>query len=190
LSPTPSTADGVSDAALADLLARAWTSLAAAIDDRTSPLRTPVLVTAGTDGRVVVLRAVDRDACRLTFFTDARAAKVGQIAADPTVVVVAYDANTLLQLRLHGSATVVDAAAAAALWAKVPARARDSYRTAAAPGTPIADPIAVLDGDGRDNFVALSVTVAAVDLLDLGGAAHRRARYRASDRWRGTWLVP
>ena len=177
-------------------LDRVWLRLAAAVKDRAAPLRTPVVATAGdgrADGRVMVLRAIDRAPATLTFYTDSRATKVAAVAAAP-VAVIGYDAGDGLQLRMSGVAAVVAAGAAAdAAWTALGPAARNAYRTAAAPGTPAGSPAtaARLDGDGRATFALLVVTLAEIEWLDLAGPVHRRARYhRTATGWDAQWRVP
>ncbi len=170
-----------------------WRGLAAAVADRTSPWRTPVLASAdadGADGRIVVLRAVDRDSARLTFFTDARAAKVAAVARQPRVAVVAWDPAAQRQVRLRGTGAVATAGPGVeAAWAQVPPSAGRAYRTVAAPGTPLATPD-FADGDAA-HFAVLTVAVDHVEWLDLAGPAHRRAAFVCRDgEWTGSWLVP
>jgi pyridoxine/pyridoxamine 5'-phosphate oxidase len=172
-----------------------WRGLAAAVADRASPWRTPVLASAGdagADARVVVLRAVDRDSARLTFFTDVRAAKVAAVAGQPRVAVAAWDPAVQRQLRLRGTAAVATAGASVdAAWAQVPLAARRAYRTLAAPGTPIPASGFAEGGDGHANFAVLTVVLDHVEWLDLAGPAHRRAAFACRDGgWTGSWLVP
>ncbi len=174
---------------------RVWAMLAVAVDDSSAAFRTPVVATVrngAADGRVMVLRAVDRDRTTLTFFTDSRAAKVAVVTAAPSVAVVAYDPVTRLQLRLCGIAQVatlgleVDSA-----WATVPPGARRAYRTSGAPGTPSPDSTATLvESDGRAAFSVLTVVVDSIEWLDLATPGHRRAAYQRGSDWRGSWLVP
>ena len=183
------------DPALVDDLARVWAGFAAAVADRASPLRLPVVATVAADGaaaRTMVLRAVDAASATLTFFTDARAVKVGDLVH--RVAVVAYDADARWQIRLTGEGAVVTAGAAAdAYWSALPPASRVAYATVAAPGTPLARPEAVhLPADEvRANFAVLIVTVDRLDTLDLAIAGHRRVRHdRRAGCWVSTWLVP
>lgn len=182
---------------LAAGLDRAWAVLAAAVATRDAPLRTPVVATAGdggADGRVMVLRGVDRPAATLTFFTDVRAAKVAAVALAPDVAVVGYDAGERLQLRLRGTAAIATTGAAVvAAWTALSPDARDAYRTAAAPGSPADSSAAAarLAGDGRATFALLVVSLAEIEWLDLAGPVHRRARYRlVGTEWDAMWCVP
>ena len=174
---------------------RVWAMLAAAVDDPSSSLRTPVVATVhdgAADGRVMVVRAVDRDRATLTFFTDSRAAKVAAVTAAPQVAVIAYDPGARLQFRLCGVAEIAVAGAAVeSAWATVPGHARRAYRTLAAPGTPSPGPTATLvEDDGRASFAVLTVTVDSIDWLDLASPGHRRAAYDRASGWRGEWVVP
>lgn len=182
---------------LAAGLDRVWARLAAAVDDRGSPLRTPVVATAGrdgADGRVMVVRGVDRTAAILTFYTDVRAAKVAAIGAMSGVAVVGYDPREHFQLRLRGTATIASTGAAVdGIWSALSPTARRAYRTVAAPGAIArsSDEAAQLDGDGRATFALLVVTVAQVEWLDLAGPVHRRARHRRTAAgWDASWCVP
>jgi pyridoxamine 5'-phosphate oxidase len=176
-------------------LDRVWAMLAAAIADPSASLRTPVVANVcngAADGRVMVVRAVDRDRATLTFFTDSRAAKVAAVTAEPHVAVIAYDSASRLQFRLCGVAQIaVTGATVESAWATVPPGARRSYRTRAAPGTPSPGPTALLaDGDGRAAFAVLTVIVDSIEWLDLATPGHRRAIYRREPEWRGGWIVP
>ena len=182
---------------LSVVLDRAWTLLGDAVADHASPWRTPIVATAGdgADGRVMVLRRVDRVAATLTFFTDRRAGKVAAIAAAPSIAVIAYDATERLQLRLRGSGTIVtDDARVESAWAAIGSQGRRAYRTADPPGSPalsVAAAARLGEGNGRADFALLVVTVVSVESLQLTDPVHRRALFRTTvDGWAGEWLVP
>lgn len=186
------------DLRLAAGLDRAWALLATAVVDRAAGLRLPVVATVSggdPDARIMVLRAVDHDAGTIAFHSDRRAAKVAMVAAEPRVAVTGYDGAARVQLRLQGTATVsAGGAAVDVAWAGLPEAARDTYRRAAAPGTPVAVPpelpvVTPVDG-GRDRFAVVTVTLDRIEWLDLAVPGHRRAVHRRVDGWRGAWLVP
>ena len=89
---------------LAGALERSWRLLEEAIDDATSPVRTPVLISVSTDGLAqgctVVLRGINRQRRQLQIYTDVRSAKVAQLRAQPACTLVAYQPNPMMQLRL------------------------------------------------------------------------------------------
>ena len=71
---------------LSGVLERSWRLLEQAINDSTSPTRTPVLISVSVDGlaqgRTVVLRGFNRQQRQLQIYTDVRSAKVAQLPAD------------------------------------------------------------------------------------------------------------
>ncbi len=182
-----STADA--DARIADV----WQRLGAAVGDRASPFRTPVVATSGrADAQVMVLRAINSARATLTFFSDVRADKMAAVAADPQVAIVAYDPAALLQVRLVGTATVASSGPVVeAHWAAVPPSARRAYSTALPPGTSLPNANFALAGDGRAGFAVLTVAIDAIDRLDLAGPDHVRVgSRRVAGRWHSGWRVP
>lgn len=147
------------------------------------------------DARVMVLRAVDRAAHTLVFYTDVRAAKVAVLAANPRVAVTGYDLATRLQLRLHGDASVATGGSAVdAAWAALPGHGRTAYQSIDSPGTPVGHPPTaprVPPDGGRARFAVVTVVLDRFEWLDLAAPGHRRAVYvRDGAAWRGCWLVP
>jgi hypothetical protein len=176
-----------------------WQMLVRASRDRKAAWRTPVLATLGAEGapraRVLVLRRVDPVAGLLWLHSDRRSAKVGELGAEPRVALTFYDARKALQLRLEGEAALVmDAAAVADAWARVPEPARRNYATAEPPGSPTGPGEAILAGDGTANFALIQVTAVRLEWLWLGPDRHRRGESRRlapSDAgWVTGFLVP
>ena len=180
-----------------------WQHLDRGVADRAAAMHQPVVATMDATGpaaRVMVLRAADRTRHTLRFHTDRRAGKVAAMTLDPRVAIVAYDAETRVQLRLGGRAAELDAAASEAIWSGIDSLGRRSYRTTAAPGSllPVAgsglpDNVAStpLGELGRENFMALEITLDSIEWLLLAHSGHRRAQHnRDGDVWHGCWLVP
>lgn len=165
------------------LAAHVATRLAAAVPDRRSPWRTPVLATARDDGtpsvRTVVLRSVAMPQRHLQIYTDRRSDKVAQIAAQPAVELCFWDPDAREQLRIAGCATAsVSGVEVGSAWDALPEASRPMYRAAEAPGTSIAAPdVPAIGGDGRTAFAVLTVVWERWDWLWLGTETHRRARF-------------
>ena len=74
-----------------DLLADTWRTLVRAVADSRHAWRWPALATIGADGapdvRTVVLRNASEALRRLELHTDARSAKVAQVAARPQAII-------------------------------------------------------------------------------------------------------
>lgn len=184
---------------LDDALAGALALLARGVADRRSPLHTPTLATRSADGapnaRTVVLRAFDSGTRRLRVHTDRRSAKATELAADPRVLLHGYDASAQVQLRIAGRASLHHAdALAEAAWAASRAASRMCYAAAEPPGAAVAaPPPAPRDTEGgRDNFMAVVITMDSLDWLLLAHEGHRRARFAWDEEGRisASWIAP
>lgn len=189
---------------LDDFIAEAWRRLARGAADRRSGFHTVQVASIGLDGgprvRTVVLRAVEPSRRLIRFHTDARSPKVAELARDPRISVLAYDAAAKLQIRLTGTAEVLaEGAAAEQAWSGSRPMSRVCYRVARAPGDAITDPADGLppaetdDPEaGRAVFRIVLCTAAALDVLYLAHDGHRRAAcaYAADGTATATWLVP
>lgn len=193
-------ADGQFDGRVFDrlesVLPWTWTALAAALADRESAWRTPVLSTAGLTGapraRTIVLRGVDADKAELIFYSDRRAGKVADIARQPDIALLFYHAGLRLQVRAEGLARIErEGPGLETAWAALPAAARALYATETAPGTAFPGGTPAMLEDGRANFARLLVSVARLELLWLGPDRHRRCAFsRGESGWAGDWLIP
>ena len=166
--------------------------LARGVADRRSAFRTPALVTAG-GARTVVLRAWDAPTRTAVIHSDLRAQKMMDIQADPRVSLHVWDPGAQLQLRAWGLAQLADAAAADRAWDALHPGSRASYRAAAVPGTPIADPadVALQDEEAaRQNFAVIAIALDVMEVLHLARDGHRRARFELTGDENATWLVP
>lgn len=137
--------------------------LAAAADTRQGAWRTPMLATnthEGPSARVVVVRSIDAEERRLEIFTDARSAKVGEIAADPRTALIFWDAEAQEQLRMTGRAqAVADPSQIATRWRAIGPAGQALY-----------------EGDAA-RFAVLEMRWDAWDWLWIGTDPHRRARF-------------
>ncbi len=192
--PRPAHADDL-DATLAE----AFRLLARGVADRRHGFHTPTLGTIGLDGtpalRTVVLRGFDAAARTLRIHTDARSAKVAELAQQPRAALHLYDAGAQVQLRIAGEATIHAAdAVAEAAWAGSRSFSRMCYAIEPGPGTPIPQPIAApLDPEaGRAQFRVVLLHATALEWLWLDSAGHQRARFAwdAAGMCDATWLVP
>jgi pyridoxamine 5'-phosphate oxidase len=177
---------------LAEIEAAIWRELERATLDREHGWRTPVLATidAGApDARVVILREVDAAARRLGVFSDARAAKIAQLAATPRATLVAWSPRLGWQLRLRLEVRVeTEGLAVTSHWARVKLSpsARD-YLSAIAPGAPLQAAGTPPHARQRNHFAVLQAQVLAIDWLELHRDGHRRAAFDADG---ARWLQP
>jgi pyridoxamine 5'-phosphate oxidase len=186
----------------------AWQMLEAGVVDRRKSFHVPALATIGVDNRpkvrTVVLRGVDADHKTIRFHTDARSAKVGEIARNPHVEMHFYDADARIQLRVSGKATAhgVDDGIALEAWNNSRSMSHVCYRVTAAPGVPIPEADAFAfhprpqvrndpEDPGRAQFRVVVVDVTSLELVYLHLNANRRARFDyRHDSVVAQWLVP
>ena len=195
--PLPAFYDDL-DATFAEL----WRFLAEGAAQGRSGFHLPVLATLGAEGprlRTVVLRAADAESGTLRFHCDRRSDKAAEIRVNPACALAAYDAESKIQIRIEGRATLhVDDAVAEAAWAGSRAMSRVCYGADPAPGTTLPTGGAYTLPDeataatlGRPHFAAVSVRAAHLDFLYLDRRGHRRAAWtRGPGDWAGGWIAP
>lgn len=170
-----------------------WQQLARACHDRHHAWRTPALATVDAEGlpqaRTVVLREVEAAPRRLWIYSDARAAKVVQLAGQPQAMLLAWSSRLSWQLRLRLRVTLhTGGLALASRWARVKlAPSVGDYLSARAPGLPLDGAAPALLPEDRAPFAALEAEVLAIDWLELHREGHRRARFEGHD---ACWLQP
>jgi pyridoxamine 5'-phosphate oxidase len=180
--------------------------IAEGLENPSSPLRKPALATVGEGGvpavRTVILRSADETDRLLGIFTDARSPKVTELQRNPRASLLFHDPRCDMQLRLSGKAEIRVGDEVA--WGRATAPSRRAYLVTAPPGTLSSGPVSGLPADvegiipplesleeGRANFALIEFHVEERDMLILGRAGNRRARFRyEGGREAGNWLVP
>lgn len=188
---------------LDDTLETIWSQLGRGAADGHHGFHWPVICSIAdgvAQGRVVVLRGIDRPRRRLWFHTDRRSAKLDQLVGMSWTF---YDARARLQLRLHGTSALADEATTDREWATLPVTSRRTYLVQPAPGTVLGEewsssfahggrlPTREESEAGRTSFAVVSTRVDVVESLRLLREGHERARFTWSDEaWHATWLAP
>ena len=195
---------------LSGVLERSWLLLEQSIEDPTSPVRTPVLISVSADGlaqgRTVVLRAFNRQQRQLKIYTDVRSEKVAQLRTQPVCTLVAYQPNPMIQLRLKTNAVVNhNNEITRESWAVMPGPNRCNYLTDPNPGSisekatdgrPIINAESVPTNDENEiAYSHFSVIVFAINELEwlyLPRRWHRRAQFiwDRTKSLQSNWLIP
>lgn len=170
-----------------------WQTLVRASVDRKHPWRVVGLSTQGPQGpssRSVILRKVLPAQRQLVFFTDARTAKIADLAHCERLALLFWNPQHSLQLRIAASAVIeTDADTIEAYWNLVPPHAQRDYGSVDAPGS------VLLHGDtedqldvatARQHFTVLYAIADSLDVLHLTREKHTRSRHVWSVRT-GTW---
>ena len=151
----------------------------------------------GTQGdfpelRTVVKREVLED-LSVVFFTDSRTPKVQQIQMEPKVSALFYHPLKQLQIRIKGSARLIDEEHQAypKYFQQVQqGLAKKDYSSLGIPGTPSKDESEIIYGD-TIHLMVVKIIPQEFDIVQLGQDRHYRSRYRKNDMiWIETKLVP
>ncbi len=195
---------------LGAVLAECWHLLADGAAQSQHEFHTPALATAqaglGCTLRTVVLRKTDPEARELSFYTDLRSRKIGEIQEDPRVALLFLSHSDDTQIRVQAEAELHHADALAdTAWQELSPRRRRDYLVAGPPGLPWAwatsglpaeiesrEPSAAESEAGRLNFAVVVCRIRQLDWLYLTPYGHRRANFawNAQGALQTSWLVP
>ncbi|MDV6032929.1 MAG: hypothetical protein F9B45_23155 [Phycisphaera sp. RhM] len=155
--------------------------------------------------RTVVLRHADQDRRTIDFYTDVRSDKIRQLNSGHSPALVCwmfYEPSTKIQLRLDGTAEILDGTQADRAWEQTPLQSRSAYLSLRRPGDHVDGPRPPDTSDrtvsqaaserGRANFRIIRTTVLRVDWLYLRDAGHVRAVIDYAPQGAGdvSWVVP
>ena len=172
------------------------------------PFHSPVLGSTGKDGsslRTVILRQFKWPQRTLICHTDARAAKVQEIANFSRISWLFYHPKKKVQLRISGPATLHSYDPIAdQQWASTKITSRLNYCTSQPPGTPIDRPSSglpdflrqkvptLLESEtGRKHFMVIAGRMDSLDWLALSVLGNRRARFDWDENGLSAkWLIP
>lgn len=180
-----------------DILSSIWEALGAATTRRTGyTLASLATVTAQGQprSRSVILRDFRASPERLFFATHAHSAKVAEIRANPQVGVTFYDDDSSVQLRVQGTATMVDdGAERLRAWHTLAPHTQYQYASLAEPGAPLQENLTVNEDPDTafQRFAWLRVELHQVEWLNLASTPHQRWQFeRTGNTWRGQRVVP
>ena len=148
----------------------------------------------GPDIRYVVLRAVDGEG-RLYFFTDYRTQKINHLQTNPQIALLFYNSEKRVQIRIKAKASIHRGNyEAEKYWQTVEGDARKAYNPLTLPGAKISDPKEAYRWPKQmesTNFSVVQVIPYEIDVLQLDGLNHIRARFaRVEADWEMDWVAP
>lgn len=169
-------------------------ALQASLSDRSHPFRHFCLATSNRQGyptqRTVILRSVSPD-LELSFYTDSRSEKVGQIRENPRVSLLFYHPQDLWQLRIQGHAAIQEIDQSLPIWESLPKESRKNYRSIPPPGSSIAAYDEVQYLSDTTYFCRVEIRSIKVESLQLNYTPHkRRLLWKEKSQWKETYLVP
>lgn len=167
-----------------------------AVQQRNHPFRFCTLATLGLESlprlRTVVLRHVEPDPLRLTFYTDSRSKKIMHIKENNKVSLLCYQPQSMLQIRFDGIAELENSEKILAKYqSELPEPTRIEYRSAQEPGAVISNPKQLEYLENGDFFAAIHIYPFKVEYLKLNRPRHHRIRFSFHESgWQGEFLVP
>lgn len=183
-----------------EILQRIWSALDFATTQGTG-FTVGFLGTISNEGgpriRAVIMRRFDQSPERIFFATNANAQKVIEIRDQPQVALTLQDNDSAVQLRIEGTANVVeDPAQRRNAWESLAPHSRQLYASPEVPGRPLTENVYSLVDDSEmrsafERFAWIRMDLAWLDWLDLAAEPQHRWQFRLNEgSWRGQRVVP
>ena len=183
-----------------------WSMLDDAVTNRSSQFRIPVFICGDQkdfDGRIVVLRKSDQSNNLLQFHSDIRSDKIPKLKKNSSAVLIFYDKEEKIQLRVKVNCVVNhDNEITELSWSKTAHVSRKCYLVNNGPGTEIDEPSSGLSEEieksgftmeqseeGYKNFTVIRCKIKSIEWLYLAAKGHRRAKFDLETK-KNSWLVP
>jgi pyridoxamine 5'-phosphate oxidase len=185
-----------------------WDLLKNGLADRNAPFHIPIFISGyqnKVDGRIVVLRGLDKKEKKIWFHSDIRSNKVQVIKSNSQAGLLFYDKIEKIQLRIYGSAKIsYKNEITEKAWKKTAHMSRQCYLGKNAPGTEAFKPTSGLSDNidnlkysleeseiGYQNFCVIETFINSIEWLYLAAKGHRRALFNLrKDLVEKKWITP
>ena len=185
-----------------------WELLKTGLLNRDLPFHIPVFICgqdSNADGRMVVLRGINKKDKNLWFHTDIRSKKIIILKANPIASLLFYDKEEKIQLRITGKVKInYQNSIAQKSWNKTTHMSRQCYLGNEAPGSDTLSPTSGLTEEidnhkysieeseiGYNNFCVVETFIKSIEWLYLAFKGHRRAHFfLKNDLVEKKWLIP
>ena len=185
-----------------------WELLKTGLSNRDLPFHIPVFICgqdSNADGRMVVLRGLNKKDKNLWFHTDIRSKKIRILKTNPIASLLFYDKEEKVQLRITGKAKInYQNNIAEISWNKTTHMSRQCYLGNKAPGSESLTPTSGLTEEvdkhkysieeseiGYKNFCVVEVFIESIEWLYLAARGHRRAYFSLKNNsLEKKWLIP
>ena len=185
-----------------------WNLLNDGLLNRNNPFHIPVFICGNNkkfDGRLVVLRGLNKKNKNLWFHSDIRSNKIKVLKSNPIGTFVFYDKIEKIQLRISGKTKIYfndDVGKTA--WEKTAHMSRQCYLGEYSPGLDSLNPSSGLSEDinnskytieesesGYKNFCVVKTFIESIEWLYLAARGHRRAKFSFNKALVDKeWLIP
>ena len=185
-----------------------WELLNFGLQNRNAPFHIPVFISGNEnkfDGRIVVLRGVDKKEKKIWFHSDIRSNKIKILKANSDVVLLFYDKSEKIQLRISGTAKInYQNDITKKAWGKTVHMSRQCYLGDKAPGSDSSQATSGLKEDvdnlkysikesevGYKNFCVVETYIKSIEWLYLAAKGHRRAYFNLNEKQvEKKWIIP
>ncbi len=185
-----------------------WKLLEEGLANRDAPYHIPVFICGddtNIDGRMVVLRGVNRKDKNLWFHTDIRSKKIKSLKNKPIGSLLFYDKEEKIQLRITGKTKInYKNNITKKSWDKTPHMSRQCYLGNESPGSESLLPTSGLSEEidnhkysieesevGYKNFCVIEIFIESIEWLYLAAKGHRRAHFALKNSSvEKKWLIP
>ena len=185
-----------------------WELLKTGLSNRDLPFHIPVFICGqdtNTDGRMVVLRGINKKDKNLWFHTDIRSKKIKTLKTNPVSSLLFYDKEEKVQLRITGKTKInYQNNFAKKSWNKNTHMSRQCYLGNKAPGSEALSPTSGLTEEvdnhkysieeseiGYKNFCVVEFFIESFEWLYLAARGHRRAYFTLKNSSvEKKWLIP
>lgn len=183
-----------------DVLQRVWRALHEATTHRTG-FTLGFLGTTGVHGgprvRAIILRRFEQSPERIYFASHIDSDKVAEIRENPQVALTLHDNDRSVQLRIEGTANVIeDDAERRRVWEQLADHSQQLYASKLTPGVPLHDvvnnvPVEVGPSSAFERFAWIRIDLARLDWLDLSAEPHQRWQFtQVTGSWGGQRIIP
>ncbi len=187
---------------------RIWELFKLGLKDRNLPFHIPVFICGNKDksnGRIVVLRGVDENEKKIWFHSDIRSNKIKILKSNAKAVLLFYDKNEKIQLRVSGYTKInYQNHVSQKSWGNTAHLSRQCYLGDKAPGTKVSIPTSGLTTEvdnlkytkeeseiGYKNFCVIETYIESIEWLYLAAKGHRRAYFNLNKKkLEKKWLIP
>ncbi|MBD1169545.1 flavin-binding protein [Pelagibacterales bacterium SAG-MED08] len=183
-----------------------WLMLEDAVSNRNSQFRIPTFIcgfNSDFNGRIVVLRKVDKQNNLVQFHSDIRSDKIEILKKNSSAAMLFYDKEEKIQIRLKVECIINhENNITKESWEKTQHISRKCYLVDNGPGTKSDIPTSGLkpeldnfdytieqSEEGYKNFTVIQCKVKSIEWLYLAAKGHRRARFDLETN-KDNWLIP
>ena len=193
---------------LDNIYLKIWSLLKNGLEDRNAAFHIPTFICGQNntfDGRIVVLRGIDKGKNKIWFHTDIRSNKIKILKENPKSTFIFYDKNEKIQLRISCNSKInYQNDFSKESWKKTTHMSRQCYLGENAPGTISKLPTSGLSEDidnlkysldeseiGYKNFCVIENFINSIEWLYLAAKGHRRALFSLNnDLIEKKWINP